>query len=438
MDTDMDMDIDLVPPGPPPPPPHSPPGPQRLPTELILLIVEALAPDNPNAILPPNDLTTRTILACTQVCRATYYTATRVLRRHCMFIDCNQRARQFARCLRHSPPPFLAGDPQAGTGLRSLTSLFLRPYTEERDEVDESDSELNEDDCSMISDEPEEEEEIFEPLDEDMDVDSNASDSGSSWEWLPSPLEDLKTTRSVRFILFLTAPTLKRLIIDMPLRSLYPEEDICKMRPRIRKGFTVLENLEEFVSVRDELFLCIQPQVPRREEDVWATCWPKLRRLALYNPILDPDRRYWDNMARLPDFEMGVFLRADSNNANNLDVKKSWFKALARTSGMHFDDVCQNPRPLTIVHVNCACEQATWSKFVRGWRRVDPEHKVRALLKDLPDPVEADTSSVHSDDSDESDWPLEPREICQEWVMTLALEGKLWEEATQARDPLLG
>ena len=51
-----------------------------------------------------------------------------------------------------------------------------------------------------------------------------------------SPLNDVPTVSAVRQLLLAVAPTLQRLIIDMPLRSLYPEQDQKQVRPLLRGG----------------------------------------------------------------------------------------------------------------------------------------------------------------------------------------------------------
>ena len=78
---------------------------------------------------------------------------------------------------------------------------------------------------------------------------------------------------------------LRRLVIDMPLRSVYPEDPGGPLvRPRLRHAFESLTNLQEFVSVKDELYLAVTEET--RETPVWSS-WKSLRRLSLYNVLLD-------------------------------------------------------------------------------------------------------------------------------------------------------
>ncbi|KAF1957541.1 hypothetical protein CC80DRAFT_547438 [Byssothecium circinans] len=64
--------------------------------------------------------------------------------------------------------------------------------------------------------------------------------------------DDRPTAILVRELFNYACTTLKRVIIDIPLRSLYPDESYMGVRRILREGFQRLENLEEVVSVRDE------------------------------------------------------------------------------------------------------------------------------------------------------------------------------------------
>ncbi|KAE8356408.1 hypothetical protein BDV28DRAFT_110810 [Aspergillus coremiiformis] len=75
---------------------------------------------------------------------------------------------------------------------------------------------------------------------------------------------------------------LRRLVIDIPLRSLHPDEDEQRLRKILRAAFVRLTRLEEFCSVRDELYLDTKETDDESEPPVWSF-WPHLKRLALYN-----------------------------------------------------------------------------------------------------------------------------------------------------------
>ncbi|THW44018.1 hypothetical protein D6D21_05082 [Aureobasidium pullulans] len=69
-------------------------------------------------------------------------------------------------------------------------------------------------------------------------------------------INERKVVEQITELFTILAPSLKRLIINMPLRSHYPQEDVVtKLRPILRQGFSLLTNLEEFSSVQDNLFL---------------------------------------------------------------------------------------------------------------------------------------------------------------------------------------
>ncbi|RAQ57839.1 hypothetical protein AFCA_006620 [Aspergillus flavus] len=78
--------------------------------------------------------------------------------------------------------------------------------------------------------------------------------------------------------------SLRRLVIDVPLRYLYPDEDVQGLRKIIRAAFVRLTELEEFCSVQDEMY-CDTIE-DGAEPPVWSL-WPRLKHLALYNQCVD-------------------------------------------------------------------------------------------------------------------------------------------------------
>ena len=129
----------------------------------------------------------------------------------------------------------------------------------------------------------------------------------------------------VRELFSYTCTTLRRLVIDIPLRSLYPEDDHLAVRPILRGAFERLENVEEFVSTRDELYLEITDS--RRHPAVWRS-WKKLKRLALYN--VDLTLWFWQDVAHLPVLETLVLSRSDGND-ESLDDWAEYFKITAKS-----------------------------------------------------------------------------------------------------------
>lgn len=137
-------------------------------------------------------------------------------------------------------------------------------------------------------------------------------------------IDDLPVCSWIRELLNYTCHNLKRLVIDIPLRSLYPEDDHLAVRPILREGFERLENLEEFVSVRDELYLDVTDGI--RHPAVWRS-WKKLRRLALYN--VDLTFYFWQDLAQLPALETLVLSRSDGNS-DSLEDWAEYFKSTER------------------------------------------------------------------------------------------------------------
>ncbi|KAF1933772.1 uncharacterized protein M421DRAFT_1143 [Didymella exigua CBS 183.55] len=124
-------------------------------------------------------------------------------------------------------------------------------------------------------------------------------------------IDDLRLCCWVGNLLNHTCESLRRLVIDIPLRSLYPEDDHLAVRRVLREGFERLENLEEFVSTRDELYLEVTED--ERHPAVWR-CWKKLKRLALYN--VDLTLYFFSDLASLAQLETLVLSRSDGDNGS--------------------------------------------------------------------------------------------------------------------------
>ena len=204
-------------------------------------------------------------------------------------------------------------------------------------------------------------------------------------------IDDLPTASFVRELFNYTCGSLKRLIIDIPLRSLYPENDHLAVRTVLREGFQKLENLEELVSVRDELFLSITHH--GGELPVWKF-WPKLRRLALYN--VDADSDFWRDVAHMKALETVVLTRADGLRDNN--IKKAYFK--------HAD------RRLKVLLINVEEDQIRFSNMPRiNWDKIDAMKKMTIMTYNVPCPFEED----------------DPVDICQDYVRIGAENGTVWD-----------
>ncbi|KAE8419582.1 hypothetical protein BDV36DRAFT_134740 [Aspergillus pseudocaelatus] len=101
---------------------------------------------------------------------------------------------------------------------------------------------------------------------------------------------------------------LRRLVIDVPLRYLYPDEDVQGIRKIIRASFVRLTQLEEFCSVRDEMY-CDTVE-DGFEPPVWSL-WPRLKHLALYNQSVEWPA-FLQALQQCPNLTHLVLTRPDS------------------------------------------------------------------------------------------------------------------------------
>lgn len=363
-----------------------------LPLEIILRIVDCFSPDHPDAIFCASDESTKALVTLTRVCRAIYPAASRLLYQHCVYVDSGERALALVRVLESYAPSAFPW---------TITKLFLGPYANEN-ELSEGNFPTHED-----------------------DADSAQSHTASS------PLDDRPLAICIRDLLTILAPALRVLVIDMPLRSLRPEDDVNSVRSLLRKGFSSLVNLEMFVSVRDELYLDIL--CPRGDErPVWATCWPKLRCLSLYNVDFDTEG-IWGWLVGKRQLEMAMFARPDGYDSDGehnqsfftwtrltgIDVKRRWLRALELHGSA--DGQQRLPTFTTLVFIDSELRvQPDFGRFQPGWRELDPDNKIQVLLADVPGPRALEDAFVEQPEVDHI-------ERTQEFVKRLALEGTLWD-----------
>ncbi|PMD17761.1 hypothetical protein NA56DRAFT_265684 [Hyaloscypha hepaticicola] len=245
-----------------------------LPLELIHYIIDfiPLAGDKAKIAYEPSHSITKTLLALTRTSRTIYPAARKLLYTHCLYIDSPWRIQRLLISLLayiddpggSHPLPSLESEPSA---IQHETSLYLSPFPEDT-------------------------------------------------------IDDFSTAQAVYGLLTILAPTLHRLVIDIPLRSLYPEDDGLGIRRILRDGFAQLTSLEMFCSARDELFLNCSAEWPidRSEENVWSL-WPNLKTLALYNCDLDSEK-FWRDIGKMKKLETLVLTRADS--MRDFDFKTEW------------------------------------------------------------------------------------------------------------------
>ncbi|CEJ88293.1 hypothetical protein VHEMI04675 [[Torrubiella] hemipterigena] len=257
----------------------------------------------------------------------------------------------------------------------------------------------------------------------------DASDASTPDISVDSPLDDHTTATAVRDLLTAVAPTLRSLVIDMPLRSLYPEDDHNGVRPILRAGFSALTSLENFVSVRDELFLSTTEA--RDEPEVWATLWPKLQRLALYNLDLGAEG-IWNQLSNLPYLQAAVFGRADGYGEDidhevdhawhallGLDVKKEWLQAIELSNK---DGNVERVGTITLIFADVADLQPRFGKYAESWQTLDPDGNIQVLLADVPEP-----GRVHAADAVGGQEAC-PIELTQQFLLRHGLDGTLWDK----------
>lgn len=348
----------------------------RLPTELLYNIIECLIPSSPPIAFSASHIVTRTLLNLCLVSKTICHAAIRCLFAHCVYIDSPERLKLLQQTLidHHQGRAFAENisqrsrlkegcsdrniDAYLKSGPTSLIkSLFLAPYPD---------------------------------------------DTIDSPEIAPLILR-LCTTLGAQ---------LTHLVIDIPLRSLYPEDDTNHVRPFLRAAFSQLVALEEFVSTRDELYLDVTRREPGlREQQVWSR-WPNLKRLALYNVDLSSD----------------CFIR-DIQRCKNLT-----HLVLTRSDGLEepissLDSVLGTPPPLQrscdlrrVSIVNTAeghwyapaFSFLEWEHCFVGkvWNGVPGGCRVQIVKISVPVPVGREEDDI---------------EVCQEWVREAAIQGTLWE-----------
>jgi hypothetical protein len=139
---------------------------QTLLLDVILLVIDQLAPSSSIVALPPFHITTRTLHSLALTSRGTSLTAVRLLLTHCLYIDKPWRLKPLLS--------YLAAHPNSSPSF--IHSLYLAPYP--------------------------------------------------TWS-----INDVAICNEVYRLLSILAPSLKRLVLDVPFRSLYPEDDHDQVRP---------------------------------------------------------------------------------------------------------------------------------------------------------------------------------------------------------------
>lgn len=244
--------------------------PVYLPIEILNRIIWFTIPDHNYLAYPASHITTKTLLTLLTVSRATSRAAKTLFYTHCLYIDTPWRLDSLLTASLAKPCPPVP--------VSCILNLYLAPFP-------------------------------------------------------GRTIRDRKIISQIRELFTLLGPSLRRLIINMPLRSHYPEEDVTdRLRPILRQGFEQLVHLEEFSSVKDELFLAywnpklhdVMPDptdddfgpFENRLNDCMFEKWTNLRFLALYNCCADDELR--KTLARLPMLDRVVLSRLDYDEEEGL------------------------------------------------------------------------------------------------------------------------
>lgn len=338
---------------------------RSLPPELLFYIVDCLIPSDPPIALPASHLITRTLLSLCLVAKIIRPSATRLLLTHCLHIDSSDRLKLLLRSIRDGGQP----SPEFATIAQSRSQNSKSPR-------------------------------------------SKSSGFTKSLFLAPFPedsIDDRYIALSVCQLFMYIAPFLTRLTIDIHLRSLYPEKDRKHVRSLLRTAFKYLTALEELVSVRDELYLDTVRwtigSVP--EPAVWSL-WPRLKRLALYNPALsDPD--FVNDIQKCQHLTHLILVRADGLQ-DRLDAPQA-------SAELH---ISTHLRRIAIVntatgHRRPSLSRRTWKDAFLGKCWTASDKPKLQIVRNIVPPIDGEDRVNES----------------QQWVLEAALAGTLWDAPGQ-------
>jgi hypothetical protein len=336
----------------------------NLPLELIELILSFVLPDRTvDAVaLPASSLETRTLYACLYLSRRTLPFVQSLLYRHCLYIDKPIRLQQLARAYYVLSTTYDNARKRAAS-----TSIYLAPF-------------------------------------------------------LNDTIRDLNVIDDLARLFRTLRGTLRRLVVDMPLRSAYlhegdssvdsdasyltlpSEPHASEIRPPLREAFESLTKIEELTCVNDELYLASLPG--REESEVWSA-WHTLKRLALYN--VNIGENFCSNLKRLPQLESIALTRPDIDE-DSLQLLVSSF-----------------PSNVNLLFVNSRQDH---QRLISQWRAEFPQRENSSGDK----PSECASGRPHIrvlfiEDvvaSATSDKNFNILQGCSDWVRDRAIDGSLW------------
>lgn len=319
----------------------------QLPLQILELIVQNVLPPGTYVALPASDIATRTLCSCLRLCKATLPLSQRLLYQSSLYIESPWRLKALLRSYESSAET-TRWSLQSTRKLRASTSLYLSPFH--------------------------------------SDV-----------------IIDLGTIDDIDRLFRLLSDTLQRLVIDMPLRSIDPDEPSGQLiMPKVRRAFEQLQVLTEFVSVRDELYTSML--LGGIESEVWAR-WQELEHLALYNCDLDND--LWKkDLCELPSLKTVVLTRPDCpEEIDDLLRRLGEQVTIKVINTEHEHDFLRREPALLSSRYASELEDLSRTTGLGG-----NEDKPSLQVICLNDPDEEDDII----------------DSCQSWVKDTALDGTLW------------
>ncbi|WPG98483.1 Hypothetical protein R9X50_00127400 [Acrodontium crateriforme] len=325
---------------------------KRLPPEIWDIIVGFIDTQEDCVALPSSHIVTEALLSCLTVCKTIGFSAQEKLYEKCLYIDSAWRLKDL---LKSSVFRAIGSFDPPSTTWTGFSALYLAPF------------------------------------------------SGDT-------IDELEVIVDIQILFSTLHKTLKRLVINMPLRSVYPNDDAGPVvRPALRQAFQHLIAIEEFVSVRDELYLStICPSDFIEEPNLWCQ-WTNLRRLALYN--VDIDGFFITEIQRATKLEALVLTRADG-------IYEGIEKLLRNA-----------PQSAKVYLVNSKEEFLQTTPFDEA--PTIYTDVLRAKLSGRGEKTAAGSASLKflfAEDYQTEHEPNSPSpiDICQNWIEGKALDGSLW------------